>query len=124
MAAFKVTEAPIASLGYLVVAANSAQSLAAFHTFQQGIQHGAGGLAQRDDEDALVAAAVGDEPMQHVAFEAQTPVEGGCNVAGLNGAGKDCSSGGVQRVECGIAGRDHAYCSFSQPASDDCIASR
>jgi hypothetical protein len=27
-------------------------------------------------------------------------------------------------VECGIAGRGHADCSFSQPASDDCIAGK
>ena len=93
---------------------------------------GAGGLAERDDKDALVtgeidgcgAAAVGQEAVQRVALEAQAAVEGGGDVAGLDCAGKDFSSRSVQCVKSDIAGRGHESCSFSQPASDDCIAAR
>jgi hypothetical protein len=42
--------------------------------------------------------------MERVAIKAQTAVEGECDVAGLDGAGKDFGSRGVQRVESGIAG--------------------
>ena len=52
--------------------------------------------------------------MQRVALKANAAVEGRCNVACLDGAGKDFSGGGVQRVEGGIAGRGHRSCSFSQ----------
>ena len=105
VAALKVAEAPVALLGNLVVAADAAQALAALHAVEEGIEHGAGGFAERDDEDALVAgevdggraAAVGQEPMERVAFEAQAAVEGGGDVAGLDGAGEDFSGRGVQR---------------------------
>ena len=115
VAAFKVAEAPVALLGNLVVAADAAQALAALHAVEQGFEHGSGGLAERDDKDALVAgevdggraAAVGHEAVERVALEAQAAVEGGGDVAGLDGAGKDFGGRGVQSVESGIAGRGH-----------------
>ena len=115
MAALKVADAPVAVLGKLVGAADAAQALAALHAIEQGFKHGAGGLAERDDKDALVAgevdgggaAAVGQKAVERVALEAQAAVEGGGDVAGLEGAGKDFGGGGVQGVESGIAGRGH-----------------
>ena len=132
VAALKVAEAPVATLGNLVVTTDAAQAFAALHAVEKGIEHGAGGFAERDDEDAFVAgevdgcgaAAVGQEPMERVAFKAQAAVEGGGDVAGLDGAGEDFSGRRVQDVEGGIAGRGHEHCSLSQPASDDCIAGR
>ena len=131
MAALEVAEAPVALLGQLVGAADAAQALAALHAVEQRIEHGAGGLAQGDDKDALVAgeidggraAAVGQKAVQRVALKAQAAVEGRGDVAGLDGAGKDFGGRGVQGVESGIAGRGHGSCSFSQPASADCIGS-
>ena len=109
MAALKVAKAPVARLGQLVGAADAAQSLATLHAVEQRIQHGPGGLAQRNDKDALVAgeidrrraAAVGQQPVQCVALKADAPVEGRCNVAGLEGAGKDFSGRGVQSIQGG-----------------------
>jgi hypothetical protein len=113
MAALKVAEAPVALFGQLVGTADAAQALAALHAVQQGIEHGAGGFAQRDDEDALVAgeidggraAAVGHQPMQRVALKAHAAVEGRRDVAGLQRAGKDLRGRGVQGFESGIADR-------------------
>ena len=94
-------------LGQLVGAADAAQSLAALHAVEQGIEHGAGGLAEGDDKDALVggqvdgggAAAVGEQAVEHVALKAKAAVEGGGDVAGLDGAGKDGGGRGVQGVQ-------------------------
>ena len=76
--------ASCASWAILVGAADAAQALAALHAVEQSLQHGAGGLAQRNHKDALVggeidggrAAAVGQQTVQRIALEAQTPVEG------------------------------------------------
>ena len=49
------------------------------------------------------AAAVGHEAVQRVALEAQAPIEGGSNVAGLERAGEDLSGRGVHRFESSVA---------------------
>ena len=107
VATLKVAKAPVAGFGKLVGAADAAQALAALHAVEQHIKHGPGCLAQRNDKDPLVAgeidrgrtAAVGQKPMQRVALKANAAVEGRCDVAGLDGAGKDFSGRGVQGIE-------------------------
>ena len=89
--ALEVAEAPVALAGHLVGATDAAQALAALHAIEQGVEHGAGGLADGDDEDALVscqiddlgAAAVGHEPHQLVSIETHAAVERAADVAGL-----------------------------------------
>ena len=61
--------------------------------------------------------------MEGVALKANAAVEGGFDVASLDGAGKDVSGRGVQGIERGIGDRGHQSCSFSQPVSDDCMGS-
>ena len=115
MAALEVAEAPVAVFGKLVGAADAAQALAALHAVEQRLEHGAGGLAEGDDKDALVAgeidggraAAVGQQAVERIALKAKAAVEGRGDVAGLDGAGKDFGGRGVQSVESGIADRGH-----------------
>ena len=91
-------------VGNWLDAADAAQSLAALHALEQDLQHGPGGLAQRNHEDALVggeidrcgSAAVGHKAMQSIALEAQAPVESRRDVARLERAGKDFGGRGVQ----------------------------
>ena len=130
MAAFKVAETPVAFERQLVGAADSAQPLAALHAFKQSLQHGTGGLAQRNHKDALVgreidgrgSAAVGHQPVEGIALEAQAPVESRRNIARFQRAGKDLSGCGVQRFERYVAGGSHGSCSFSHSAIARCIA--
>jgi len=131
VAALEVAKTPVAGSGQLVRAADAAHALAAFHAVKQRIQHGPGGLAQRNHKDALVAgdinrrrtAAVGQGPVQRVALKANAPVEGRFDIAGLHSAGKDFSSRRVQSIQGDIADRGHGSCSFSQPASVCCMGS-
>jgi hypothetical protein len=104
MAAFKVAKTPVALFGELAGAADAAHSLAALDAIEQNLEHGRGGLAQRDDKDALAARdvdglrsnAFGQKAVESVALDANAAVEGRCNAACLDGAGEDCSRGGVQ----------------------------
>ena len=115
VAAFEVAEAPVALFREVLGAADAAQALAALHAVEQDFEHGAGGLADRDDKDALElreiddvgSAAVGNQPLERVAFEAHAPIEGGLDVAGFERAGKDFSGAGMEKIEGGIAGRRH-----------------
>jgi hypothetical protein len=74
MPAFEVAEAPVALLRQVVGAADTAHALAPLDAIQQHIEHGRRGLADGDDEDALVgaqvdvfgAAAVGQQAMKDV----------------------------------------------------------
>ncbi len=129
VATLKVAKAPVAGFGQLVAAADAAHALAALHAVQQRIQHGPGGLAQRNHEDALVAgeidggrtAAVGHKPVHYVALEANAPVECRCDVAGHHGAFEDFSGRGVHGFQGDVADRGHGSCSFSQPLSACCM---
>ena len=56
VAALKIANPPVALFGQVIRATDAAQSLAPLHAVQQDFKHGPGGLAQRDDKDALVAA--------------------------------------------------------------------
>ena len=120
MAALEVAEAPVAGGGQLVGTTDAAQALAALHAIEQDLEHGAGSLAESDDENPLVggeidgggAAAVRHQAVQRVAIEAQAAVEGGSNVARLERAGKDVSGRGVHGVESGIADRGHGSSSL------------
>ena len=66
--------------------------------------------------------------MEVVTIELNAAVEGGFDVACLDGAGKDVVGRGVQGIERGIGGgRGHGSCSLkvpvSQAASADCMGS-
>ena len=107
MAALEVAESPVAALGKLARAADAAHTLAALHAIKQNLEHGAGGLAQRNDKNLLVAgevdgvrpAAVGQKAVERVAFNADAAVEGCGDVAGAQRAGKNFRSRRVQSVE-------------------------
>src|ERR1700733_5253936 len=84
MAAFEVTDAPVADRWYLVGAADAAQAFAALHAIEQHLEHGASCFADGNDEDAPVSrkiddvgtAAIGHEPAELVALETQAVVKG------------------------------------------------
>src|ERR1700685_3546198 len=103
MTVFKVAEAPIASSRRLVGATDAAQTFAPLHALEQDLKHGACSFADGNDENALVsgeiddggAAAVGHEPLELLALEAQAVVECGRDVASLEGAGKNPGCRGV-----------------------------
>ena len=124
--AFEVAESPVALFRQVLGAADAAQAFAALHAVEQDFEHGAGGLAHRNDKDALElreiddvgSAAVGNQPREGVALEANAAIEGGLDAACLERAGEELGGTGVEKFEGGIAGRRHCTCSFSQAASD------
>ncbi len=125
VAAFKVAESPVALFRQVLGAADSAQAFAALHAVEQDFEHRAGGLAQRDDKNALElreidgvgSAAVGNQALQRVALEANAPIEGGLDAACLERAGKELRGTGMEKIESGITGRRHCTL-LLQPACE------
>ena len=103
VAAFEVAEPPVALLRQVLCAADAAQTFAALHAIEQNFEHRAGGLAHGDDKDSLElreiddvgSAAIGKQPLEGVAFEANAPIEGGLDAACLERAGKELGGTGM-----------------------------
>ena len=55
MAAFEVAETPVALGRQLIGTTDAAQTFSPLHAVKKDFEHGAGGFANRDDLDALVA---------------------------------------------------------------------
>ena len=127
MATLEIADAPVALAGNLIGAADAAQALAALHAAEKRVEHGRGGFADSDDEDALEvfqvdyggAGAFGEEPVHFGALEAQAAIEGGVDAAGVEPVAEDRGGGGVEGFEGEVAGCHRAglsgtrLCKFS-----------
>jgi hypothetical protein len=91
-------------VGNLAGATDAAQALAALHAAEQGVEHGWGGFADGDDEDALEvfevyyggSAAFGEQAVEFGSLKTDAAIEGGLDAAGVERVAEDGGGGGVE----------------------------